>query len=205
MRASSLLTLLTVLALTGCASVPEVHYYMIGRPAGIGAAAEPLSSTGLTIGVPRFEAEGIYARDNLLYRSGEHEIAVDYYRRWGTPVQKMLAETTVGYLRSSGSFAGVLRLPSMSRVDLVLAGRILRFEHIPEAVGSHVRVDFEFCLKNPANHSILWRMELSETATAGVAPSAEVLVAAYETCIHSCLKRAVDAVAQEAAKYSSQQ
>ncbi len=202
MRSPVLLSLLTALLTFACGTLPQTHYYTIGRP--VNQEGVPLPrGTGLTIGVPQFEAEGIYARDNLLYRMGNYEIAADYYRRWGIPPQKMVAEATIDYLRASGVFADVVRLPSMSDVDLILVGRILRFEQVPDQVGSSARVDFEFVLQDSERHSILWRREVSEITPVGALPSAEAIVAALESSVHSCLKQATEAVAELAAKLSS--
>ena len=193
---------MTALLTFACGTLPQTHYYTIGRP--VNQEGVPLPhGTGLTIGVPQFEAQGIYARDNLLYRKGNYEIAADYYRRWGIPPQKMVAETTIDYLRASGVFAGVVRLPSMSDVDLILVGRILRFEQVPDQVGSSARVDLEFFLQDSEDHSILWRREVSEITPVGALPSAEAIVAALESSVHTCLKQATEAVAELAAKLSS--
>jgi ABC-type uncharacterized transport system auxiliary subunit len=202
MRSLILMSLLTALLTFACGSIPETHYYTIGRPVPE-AGTRLLEDTGLIIGVPQFEAEGIYARDNLLYRKGNYEIAADYYRRWGIPPQKMLAEAAIECLRASGVFAQVVRLPSMSSVDLILVGRILRFEEVPDQVGSGARVDLEFCLKDPGDRSVLWRSEFSETTTVGAIPTTEAVVVALESSIHSCLKQAAGKVAEMASKLSS--
>ncbi|MBN2288021.1 MAG: membrane integrity-associated transporter subunit PqiC [Candidatus Glassbacteria bacterium] len=192
-------SLLAALLTLACGSIPQTHYYTIGRPLAQAQTGAP-GKTGLVVGVPRLEAEGIYARDNLLYRSGGHEITPDYYRRWGVPPQKMLAEAMIDYLRAGGAFGQVLRLPSMSEVDLVLAGRILRFEQVQDQVGSHTLVNLEFILRDPGDQSVLWRSEFSDTTLVGAIPSAEAVVAAFESSVHSCLKQAAAAVAEAAVK-----
>ncbi len=177
-----------------CASIPETRYYTIGR-----IVPEPGKFTAkitLSVGVPQFEAEGIYAQDNLLYRRGNYEIATDYYRHWGMPPQKMLSETTVDYLRSSGLFAGVERLPSMERVDLVLEGRILRFEELSGAKGNEVRVDLEFSLCKSGDYSQIWWQQVSASSPVGAVYTTEAVVAAAEKSIRSCLDQAVESMAQ---------
>ena len=125
MRPTITVSLLAALLVLSCGTIPQTHYYTIRRPVPE-AGTLRMQKTGLAIGVAQFDAEGIYARDNLLYRKSDYEIAADYYRRWGVPPQKMLAEATIDCLRASGVFAEVVRLPSMNRVDLILVGRILR-------------------------------------------------------------------------------
>ncbi|MFC1614795.1 ABC-type transport auxiliary lipoprotein family protein [Gemmatimonadota bacterium] len=203
MRSFIVVSLLTALLTLACGSIPETRYYTIGRPVDE-AGAGLTKKTGLTIGVPRLEAEGIYARDNLLYRQGGHEIAVDYYRRWGTPPQKMIADAMIDCLRAGGGFSQVVRQPSMAEVDLILAGRILRFEHVQDQLGSNALVTLEFCLENPADRAILWRSEFSATTPVGAIPTAEALVVALESSIHACLKQAAEAVAEAAAKTSGE-
>jgi ABC-type uncharacterized transport system auxiliary subunit len=180
--------LVLAVVLAGCGSLPETHYYTIGRVIPEVPAAARI--VPLTVGVPKFEAEGIYERDNLLYRKGEYEIAVDYYRRWGVPPQTMLAEATLDCLRNAGLFSGVLRLPSMSHYDAVLGGRIVRFE---EAAGKF-EVALEYTLQGAPGNRILWRGEFTSSAPVTVALTPEARVAATEKCIADCLGQLVRAL-----------
>lgn len=192
---SSTLALILTLA---CGSVPETHYYTIGKI--VPQAASYGQRLDYTVGVPQFEAEGIYARDNLLYRRGNYEIAADYYRRWGVPPQKMLSEATVTYLRKSELFTEVRRMPTMSRTDLVLSGRILCFE---EVAGPAVKIDLEFCLQYARGGERLWWDEVSATSPITVPQSPEAVVAAVENCVRSCLEQAISSLAQASSKIGS--
>lgn len=172
----------------GCGSIPETHYYTIGRI--IPRAPTSSSKLDITVGVARFEADGIYERDNLLYRRGSYEIAVDYYRRWGMPPQTMLAEATIEYVRAAGLFDSVLRMPTMSACDAILTGRILRFEE----TGSEVQVALEFTLQSTHGNKILWQGEVSSSAPVTVAASpearisaTEARISATEACLADCL------------------
>ena len=180
--------LILLMAPGGCSSVPETHFYTIGRI--VPEAPRAAEQMELTVGVPRFEADGIYERDNLLYRKGDYEIAVDYYRRWGVPPQTMLAEATIDYLRASGLFAGVLRLPSMADHDAVLTGRIIRFEE----AGGRIQLTLEFSLQQRSGNDIIWRQEVSATAVVALAASPEARIAATEECVAGCLARMVESL-----------
>ncbi len=180
--------LLSLAALGGCGSVPETHYYTIGR---IVPEAPPAAGTvEITVGVPRFEADGVYERDNLLYRRGDYEIAVDYYRRWGVPPQTMLAEATIEYLRAAGLFSSVLRLPSMAGYDAALSGRIIRFEES----GGQMLLSLEFILQRRHGKEILWRQEVSATEAVAVIASPDARIAATEKCVAACLARMTDSL-----------
>ena len=193
--------LLALSLFVACASVPETRYYMLGRiaPQGSGSAQQ----VNLTVGVPQFEAEGIYARDNMLYRKSPYEIAPDYYRRWGVPPQRMLSEVTVDYLRRSGLFAEVLRMPTLSRVDLVLNGRIIRFEEETGPQGPAVRVDLEFSLEKSRTNERLWWDEVSSSSPISLPQTAEASVSAAETGVRTCLEKALGSLAEFSAKLSS--
>jgi len=192
--AAVFLSFLAAILNPACTSLPETHYYTMGR-----IVSEPGSfgvKIGLSVGVPQFEAEGIYARDNLLYRSSTYEIAADYYRRWGVPPQKMLAEETVSFLRSCGLFSEVLLLPSMARVDLILVGRILRFEEVSLPVGSEARVELGLSLCRAKDHMPLWRQEFSASSAVEEVHTAEDVIAAFEKCVRSCLEQAARSIAE---------
>ena len=193
-------TLALILTLA-CGSVPETHYYTIGKI--VPQAASYGQRLDYSVGVPQFEAEGIYARDNLLYRSGNYEIAADYYRCWGVPPQKMLAEATVTYLRKSELFNEVRRMPTMSRTDLVLTGRILCFEEVAGPTGPAVKMDLEFDLQYARGGERLWWDEISATSPITVPQSPEAVVAAVENCVRSCLDQAMRSLAQASSKLGS--
>jgi len=180
--------LIALAALGGCGSVPETHYYTIGRIVPDAPAAT--GQVKMTVGIPRFEADGIYERDNLLFRKGDYEIAVDFYRRWGVPPQIMLAEATIDYLRAAGLFSSVLRLPSMADYDAVLSGRIIRFEE----AGGQMQLTLEFSLQRYHGKTILWRQEVSSTSAVAVIASPEARIAATEKCVADCLARMADSL-----------
>jgi ABC-type uncharacterized transport system auxiliary subunit len=181
---ASLAALLVLLAvLSGCGSVPETQYYTIGRI--VPEAPLAAGQVKMTVGVPRFEADGIYERDNLLFRRGDYEIAVDYYRRWGVPPQTMLADATIDYLRAASLFSSVLRLPSMADYDALLSGRIIRFEE----AGGQMQLTLEFSLQRRGGKAILWRQEVSSTAAVAVIASPEARIVATEKCLADCLAR----------------
>jgi len=203
-RIGSAILMLSALAsilVLACSSVPETHYYTIGRI--VPEAGTYGQRLDYSVGVPQFEAEGIYARDNLLYRSGNYEISADYYRRWGVPPQKMLAEATVAYLRKSELFAEVRRMPTMSRTDLVLSGRILQFEELAGPTGPAVRMDLEFSLQFARGSERIWFDEVSATSPITVPQSAEAVVAAVENCVRTCLDQALRSLARASSKLGS--
>ncbi len=177
-----------LITLGGCGSVPETHYYTIGRI--VPEAPSVAGQVKLTVGIPRFEADGIYERDNLLYRKGDYELAVDYYRRWGVPPQTMLAEATIEYVRAAGLFSSVLRLPSMTDYDAVLEGRIIRFE---ESAGQ-MQLSLEFSLQRFHGKKILWRQEVASSAPVLVAASPEARIAATEKCVAECLAKMIESL-----------
>ena len=65
--------------------------------------------------------------------------------------------------------------------------------------------NLEFCLENPSDREIIWRSEFSAATPVAAVPSAEALVAALESSIHTCLKQAAEAVAEAAVKISGEQ
>ena len=194
--------LLAVSLCLSCASVPETRYYMFGRIVPQGAF-DNAHRVNLTVGVPQFEAEGIYARDNMLYRRTPCEIAPDYYRRWAVPPQKMLSDVTVDYLRQTSLFAEVLRMPTQSRVDLLLNGRIIRFEEETGPQGPVIRVDLEFSLEKARSNERLWREEVSSSSPISLPQTAEAAVSAAETGVRTCLEKALGSLAEFSAKLSS--
>lgn len=183
------------LALLACASVPETRYYSLERTLPERKArAEALE---LSLGVRDFAAEGIYSRDNLLYREGAYEIKPDYYRRWSLPPHKLLAEATLDYFRALGLFREVYRLPYMGRVDMALEGRIVRFEHVTGVAGGPVaRVELEFSLSDTASRERLWRAEVSSGVPLGVEASANDIVAAMQKAVDSCLEQAAGSLSE---------
>ncbi len=192
-RVVALLLTVVCLGLAACGSVPPTHYYSLGKiiPAAPAAARSTLSA-----GVEDFTAEGLYARDNFLYRQGGYEILPDYYRRWSLPPHKLLADLTTDYVRSLGLFREVYRLPYLGKVDRVLQGRVLRFEELSPASGAgpQVRVELEFSLYDPAARQRLWRVETASSAELPLQHSADQVAAATEKAVGDCLSQAMRAL-----------
>ena len=195
------LLLLLAAFLSGCSSVPPTQYYLLSK---LVPATPPGGKIAFTVGVPQFEAEGVYARDNLLFRRGSHEIEIDYYRRWGVPPQKMLAEVMIDYLRAGAVFADVLRLPTLSDVDLVLGGRILHLEQTTaENGGLIVLVELEFVLRRFRNNELLWRDTFSSSSPITVATSIDAIMTATENSVRACLEQAVGSLLASSSSISS--
>ena len=192
-KISVVIGVLTIVSAIACASVPPTHFYSL-RNAQVSENVIISDSDTPSLGVHRFEAEGIYARDNFLFRSGSYEITPDYYRRWAVPPQKMLADLTADRLRRENLFSSVELLPSMQKVDLLLQGRILHFEEVPEPDGHYALVSLELNLQYPRLSEMLWRGVVSEKIRIDSPVTSDGIVAAIDKALGSCLDQAAEAL-----------
>lgn len=192
-KTSVVIGVVMLLTVAACASVPQTHFYSL-RNAQSSESLTIENSDAPSLGVHRFEAEGVYARDNFLFRSGTYEITPDYYRRWAVPPQKMLADLTADRLRREKIFSSVELLPSMQKVDLLLKGRILHFEEVPEPDGRYALVSLEFNLQDPLLSQTVWRGVFNEKSRIDSPVAPDGIVAAMDKALNSCLDQAAESL-----------
>lgn len=137
-----LCSLLTAMAIAGCASAPpppEDHYYRLLVPAAVSSAAQPISSAVL---VRRLRAEGTLGDRAVSYSADAANVLNQYhYHFWYEPPTVLLQHFAVDYLRAAG-FAQQVLLPDLGVGGThEVVGRIRRFEQLRGEGTVHVSLE----------------------------------------------------------------
>ena len=186
-----LLPALAAMAWLGCVSgpAPRDHYYRLEA-----ATPEALASPTLagTLEVDRFRVEAISHGRRMLYSdlSESGEIVQHAYHHWADPPSVMLQDQLVRYLRTARVAENVVTPAVHVESDYLLAGRIVRLEHLLGAAESRVTVEIEIVLMHQEGRELLLLETYHEERTA---PDASVAasVNAYEHAISAIFERFV--------------
>lgn len=164
---SFFLMLLLSTASTGCASVPQTHYYVLDLegptpqiPPNMGARP------GLQIGVETFLVDPPYDQDRIVYRAdpGSAEIGFYAYHRWAVPLSHMLPHLVAKGLLGTPGVALIEPVMPGRSYQASLEGRLLSLDEIdtPQGYQASVRLALTLRLQDG---TLLWSDTLVGEAT----------------------------------------
>ena len=151
MKNAGLMTLLLMLV-SGCASSRPIKYYRIEIPALPAATVTPVA---VSLQVGAFDAPPLMRDGRILYRVGAHEMGAYEYHRWIETPDRLVQNSLVRLLRSSGKYQSVDMQRGTARSDYILQGKIYEFGEIdkPEV---YTRVSMEIELRDATNSRTVW-------------------------------------------------
>jgi ABC-type uncharacterized transport system auxiliary subunit len=138
---------------SACGSARPIKYYRIEIPAPPPAAAD--ASFGVTLQVGNIDSSPLMRDGRILYQVGAHEIGAYEYHRWVEAPDRMVQNSLVRLLRSSGRYQSVDTPRSNLRADYIVQGKIYEFSEIdkPEI---HTRVSMEIELHDAKSGRTVW-------------------------------------------------
>ena len=130
-------------ACLGQSTAPDDHYYRLPRPHGAKNEA-----TGINVGeitVEKFAAEGVYRERAILYSDLKLplEIKLYHYRYWSLPPEMLLQDHLIDCLRDANPTWQVTRYENKQNPNLLIQGKILRFERVLADQSVNVAVTLE--------------------------------------------------------------
>ena len=151
---------------SACASSRPIKYYRIEIPAPATAAAAVDQVYGVTIRVGNIDSPPLMRDGRILYRVGAHEMGAYEYHRWVETPDRMVQNSLVRLLRSSGKYQSVDTPRSNVRADYIVQGRIYEFAEIdkPEI---YSRVSMEIELHDARSNRTVWSRLYTDEKLAG--------------------------------------
>ena len=151
MKNAGLITMLLMLV-SGCASSRPIKYYRIEIPA---AAAAPVTPLAVSLQVGTIDVPPLMRDGRILYRVGAHEMGAYEYHRWIETPDRLVQNSLVRLLRSSGKYQSVDTQRGTARPDYILQGQIYEFGEIdkPEV---YTRVSMEIELRDATDSRTVW-------------------------------------------------
>jgi ABC-type uncharacterized transport system auxiliary subunit len=162
-RNAGLITMLLMLV-SGCVSSRPIKYYRIEIPA---ETATPVTPLAVSLQVGTIDVPPLMRDGRILYRVGAHEMGAYEYHRWIETPDRLVQNSLVRLLRSSGKYQSVDTQRGTARPDYILQGKVYEFGEIdkPEV---YTRVSMEIELRDATNSRTVWsRVYTSEDAVDG--------------------------------------
>ncbi len=160
MRAARLSGLLLCLAALGaCFSwrLPATDYYRL-----VGPACRPQGQPfPFEVALMRLRANPVYQDNRLLYLPNPYQVASYGHSRWEALPAEMVTDQLYGYLQGCGLFRAVHLRSLSTEPDLVLQGRLTRFEEEDTPEGSFAVLALEAELVCAAGPRTVWQGRLS--------------------------------------------
>ncbi len=146
---------LILLALCAC-GLPKTRYYNMELP-NAPKATGTVVARQLT--VQRFRADQMLMDDRIMYRESPAEVNFYEYHRWANPPVELATQYVARRLRDSGAFARVTSNGDGAPADLILQGRLLRFEEVDRGKEVLVAFALELELLDAKTRVSIWREE----------------------------------------------
>ncbi len=185
---------LIIVFLCNCGGVPPTNYYRIDYEMG-NMNTQNNHIIPLTIGIAQITSDILYESDKIVYRNSVYEVHYDHYRRWIAPPKKIITERLFKQYRASGVFQKVVRLPSTSKIDYVLKGRIQAFEEWDESDAWYGLVSLEFQLQHPETSEVVWENVITEKFPALKKDPLEVVKAISES-LNKVISKSIEEIKQ---------
>jgi ABC-type uncharacterized transport system auxiliary subunit len=154
----SSIALMSIL-LSSCASSRPIKYYRIEirTPA---AAATANAVSPVTLQVANIDSPPIMRDGRILYQVGAHEVGAYEYHRWVETPDRILQDSLVRLLRSSGKYQAVDTPRSSVKPDYIVQGKIYEFSEIDKP-DIYTRVSMEIELHDGRSSRTVWSRHYS--------------------------------------------
>jgi ABC-type uncharacterized transport system auxiliary subunit len=166
MKVSRCLILLTLwLAAAACGATRPIKYYQLEIPSPTPAPAREGFSLALQVG--NIESPPIIRDGRILYQTGTHEVGAYEYHRWVETPDRVVQDSLVRLLRSSGNFQSVDTARNIVKPDYIVQGKIYEFAEIDKPQ-VFARVSLEIELHDAKTGRTVWsRIYTNEESVEG--------------------------------------
>lgn len=183
------------LLLAGCASAPAPTYYRLDfLPPSLERPAKPLD---LTLALPPLKAPEPLARANILYQTSSLSLKHNPNQLWLDPPVKLVHQHLVQAFQASGFFDRLTTSRLTTEADLIVNGRLNRFEQVCRPDGWYAEVALWVEVETGSEEMILFSGEVAASRLAET-ETTEALAAAMGQALGECLSRIVSLVVEAA-------
>jgi ABC-type uncharacterized transport system auxiliary subunit len=153
------------LILTACGATRPIKYYQLEIPPPSPAATSPEFKVALQVG--NIESPPIMRDGRILYQVGTHEVGAYEYHRWVETPDRVVQDSLVRLLRSSGKFQSVDTARNITKPDYVIQGKIYEFSEMDKPQ-VFARISLEIELHDAKTGRTVWsRLYTNEDSVDG--------------------------------------
>jgi ABC-type uncharacterized transport system auxiliary subunit len=151
--------------LSACAASRPIKYYRLEIPAPMAPASG--TGFGVALQVAPIDAPPIMRDGRILYQVGAHEVGAYEYHRWVETPDRVVEDSLVRMLRSSGKYQSVESPRSTVKPDYIVQGKIYEFSEMDKPA-VFTRVSLEIELRDAKTGRTVWsRVYTDEEAVSG--------------------------------------
>jgi ABC-type uncharacterized transport system auxiliary subunit len=152
-NARRLVVVLLTLFAAACGATRPIKYYQLEIP----PPAPTTAGTGfnISIEVGNIDSPPIMRDGRILYQISAHEVGTYEYHRWVETPDRVVQESLVRLLRSSGKFASVDTARNSIRPDYIVQGKIFEFSEMDKPQ-VFARVSLEIELHDAKTGRTVW-------------------------------------------------
>ena len=152
------------LLISACAASRPIKYYRIEVPAPNAAAAA--AGYGVTLQVQSIDSPPLMRDGRILYQVGTHEVGAYEYHRWVETPDRIVQDSLVRLLRSSGKYQSVDTPRNIVKPDYIVQGKIYEFSEMDKPA-VFTRVSFEIELHDAKTGRTVWTRNYSDEESVG--------------------------------------
>jgi len=148
----AVVAMILLMLVSGCVSSRPIKYYRIEIPV---VRAAPVTPVAVSLQVGTIEVPPLMRDGRILYRVGDHEMGAYEYHRWVETPDRLVQNSLVRLLRSSGKYQSVDTQRGAARSDYILQGAIYEFGEIDKPA-VYTRISMEIELRDATNSRTVW-------------------------------------------------
>ena len=193
-----LLLLPLILGLAACSAGPPPVYYRVDYK--MTTEIDAPEALDLTLAVKPLVAPDPLSRPNILYRTSARTIQNYSNHLWESSPAKIVSDYLVMAFQASGIFERVISSRLPSGADLILQGRLTRFEEVDRPQGWFAEAAMWLELHSSQDRLLLWSEDIYASVKA-TDRTTEALAEAMGQAMKACIDQTLSEVAKVAAEY----
>jgi ABC-type uncharacterized transport system auxiliary subunit len=159
------MTAILSVIVTACGAMRPIKYYQLEMPPPSSASTVPEFNVALQVG--SIDSPPIMRDGRILYQVGTHEVGTYEYHRWVETPDRVVQDSLVRLLRSSGKFQSVDTARNNVKPDYVVQGKIYEFSEMDKPQ-VFARVSLEIELHDAKTGRTVWsRLYTNEESVDG--------------------------------------
>jgi len=136
-----------------CGAARPIKYYRLEIPSP--TSAGPAAGFGVSLQVANIDSPPIMRDGRILYQVGTHEVGAYEYHRWVETPDRVVQDSLIRLLRSSGKFQSVDTPRNSLRPDYIVEGKIYEFAEMDKPQ-IFARVSLEIELHETKTGRTVW-------------------------------------------------
>ena len=196
-----LITIFCMIMLSRCSTAPKTVYYRVFYDAPVNVQAE--QTLPFVLALNKLDASPPLSQPNILHRTSDVGLEYDPYNQWESSPVKTVEHALETAFKLSHVFKGVTSKRLITNSDLILSGRLTKFEQVEKFSSYLAEIELEYELMEPTINRIVTAGKINKQITAKFM-SVESVTEAMSEALTYVINHIVTDVTDKATKLSQQ-